>query len=305
MTNPTLNRRGLLAGAMGAAGLMFGRAAFAQTAAVQVSKLGDGLSLIAGDGGNIAVAEGGDGLLLVDCGLPNMTAQLLEAAAGISPQRVKILFNTHYHFDHTGANEVLGKGGAQIVAHENVRTRLSSDQVLELLDRKFPASPSAAWPTVTFSNGGSLYHGKERLSYLRVAPAHTDGDSYVYFEKANVLHAGDLFFNGFYPVIDYSSGGWIGGMIAAADTLLKVGDSQTKIIPGHGAMAARADLKASRDMMAKVHERLMPWAKQKKTLEEVIAAAPTRDLDDKWGKGLMKPEMFVKAAYLGMLRNGK
>ena len=146
--------------------------------------------------------------------------------------------------------------------------------------------------------------GKEALEYTHVDPSHTDGDSYVFFPGSNVLHTGDLQFTGAYPVIDYSTGGWLGGMIASANAMIKVGDANTKVIPGHGPLSSKADLKASHDMMSAVLDRLTPMLKAGKSPDEVVASKPTKDLDEKWGKGFMMPDVFVRVAYVSLQRHG-
>jgi len=280
-------------------------AASAQTApAFQVTKLSNNLSVVAGNGGNIGVVIGDDSTLIVDAGLPDGTSALIKTIADqISNKPIRTVFNTHWHFDHTGANVTLGGGGARIISHENTRARLMAKITMESLNRTFEPMAAPGLPVITFSEAGSIYQGTEKLAYTHVAAAHTDTDAYVLFPASNALHTGDLFFNGFYPVIDYSTKGWIGGMVAAADQILAIADDSTKIIPGHGPITDKATLKATRDMLATVADRMATMSKKNMTLQEVLAAAPTKDLDDKWGKGMMKPEMFVRAAYTSILRH--
>ena len=176
---------------------------------------------------------------------------------------------------------------------------------LEALNRAFEPLKPEGLPVEVFSKGGKMSFGKQKLEYVHVAPAHTDGDTYVFLPGPNVLHTGDLWFNGFYPVIDYSTGGWIGGMVAASDALLKVGDSRTRIIPGHGPLGTKDELKATREMLHTVQQRLEALSKQGKSVDEVLAAKPTKDLDDKWGKGFMNPETFVRVAYTSLSRHSQ
>jgi glyoxylase-like metal-dependent hydrolase (beta-lactamase superfamily II) len=166
-----------------------------------------------------------------------------------------------------------------------------------------PLSPVGV-PSETFASNGAVAFGSSRVRYAHVPTAHTDGDSYVFFEGPNVLHAGDLFWNGFYPVIDYSAGGWIGGMASALETLMNVGDRSTRIIPGHGPLAARQDLQASREMLAAVQARLTVMAKDGKSVEEVLAAAPTKDLDARWARGRPAAN-FVRQAYNSILHRNR
>lgn len=288
-----------------AAGLAASRFAFSQNApALQVTKLSPNVSVVIGDGGNIAVVTSADSVLLVDAGLPTSADALVATIADkISSKPITTLFNTHWHFDHTGANVLLGGKGTRIISHENTRARLTAKITMEALNRTFEPMAAPGLPTVTFSDGGSIYQGNETLHYTHVAPAHTDTDAYVLFPKSNVLHTGDLFFNGFYPVIDYSTKGWVGGMAAAADKLLAIVDSSTKIIPGHGPIADKAGLQAYRDMLMTVTERLTKLSKQKMPVEKVVAAAPTKDLDAKWGVGMFKPDAWVAVAYTSILRH--
>jgi cyclase len=268
---------------------------------IQATKLTDTITMLSGNGGNIGVAIADDSLLMIDAGLAPRANDLIKAVAELSPRKVAILFNTHFHFDHVGANEMLGKAGTKIMAHENVRKILASRFNDEAFGRTFEPLQPEGLPAQTYTTGSKLNFGKNTVVYTHIAEAHTDGDTYVFFPEGNVLQTGDLFWNNMYPVIDYSAKGWIGGMIAAADEMGKVGDANTRIIPGHGTLATKSDLKAFRDMLAKVHERLEPMVKQGRTIEEVLAAAPTKDLDEKWGRP-RPSEGFLRQAYPSLVR---
>lgn len=299
------NRRDFLQALVGgAAGLSFTYSAFGQAAqappTIKATKLSDDLAVLMGDGGNVAVVISPDGLMMIDGGLPNRTEDMLKAVEEVDAHKVRILFNTHWHFDHVGCNEALGRSGAKIIAHENVKKRLSVKVNSEALNRSFDPLKPEGLPAETFTKGGKLTFGKQKIDYTHFVDGHTDGDAYLFLPKANVLHTGDLLFSGMYPVIDYSTGGWIGGMAGACDAMLKVGDAKTRVIPGHGTLASKDDLKASRDMLHTVHERLAAMAKQGKTVEEVIAAAPTKDLDEQWGKA-RPAAAFVRQAYTSLL----
>ena len=206
------------------------------------SKLADNLYLIDGGGGNVAVLTG-ERTVVIDSKLNTVTKPLIAEISKVAGKQTSILINTHWHFDHVGSNVALGEAGATIIAHENTRTRLSTDQTVEFLNSKSPALVKPGLPVITFKDSLSLYETGETIRLTHVAPAHTDTDIYVHFENANVLHCGDLYFNGLYPFIDYSSKGWIGGMIASADKILGVVDANTKIIPGHGPVSDKATLK--------------------------------------------------------------
>ena len=272
-------------------------------APIKATKLSASLAVLMGDGGNIAVVISDDGLMMVDGGLAERSAELLQAVSTqVDSHRFGVVFNTHWHLDHVGCNETLGKNGAKVIAHANTKKWLSQEVNMEALNRVVQPLDPEGLPGQTFTKGGSLTFGKETIEYGVVPPAHTDGDAYLFFPAPNVLHTGDLLFNGTYPFIDYSTGGWIGGMSSATDALLKVGDAQTRIIPGHGPMGTKDDLKASRDMLSAIHERFETLRKQGKTAQEVAAEAPTKDFDARFNKGA-KPDQFIQIAYTGLLRH--
>jgi glyoxylase-like metal-dependent hydrolase (beta-lactamase superfamily II) len=275
------------------------RAAAQNQPALKFEPLADKLSLLSGAGGNIAVLRFGDGLLLVDSGLPD-TAEAVESQARTAgPGPIAILINTHYHFDHVGGNQRLARAGARIIAHENVLKRLSTTQHMAAMNRDFPPIDPAGRPKTTFTDAGSLEQAGEKVAYRHLPPAHTDGDATVHFENANVYHCGDLFFNGMYPFIDYSAGGSIEGMATAADLMIQAVDAKTKIIPGHGPLATREDLRGFRDMLAAVNDRVSKLVAAGQTLDQVVAAEPTKPYDEKFGKGFLKPADFVRIVYAG------
>lgn len=271
---------------------------------IHAEKLTDTLSMLTGDGGNVLIVKGDGELMMIDGGFPERATELLGAVSeNVDAHHITRVFNTHWHIDHIGCNETLGKSGARIMAHENVRKRLSVRTTIEAINRTVEPLKPEGLPTENFTHGGKLTFGKEKIEYRRVDPAHTDGDSYLFFPGPNILHTGDLLFNGFYPLIDYSTGGWIGGMAAACAHLAKVGDSKTRVIPGHGKLGSIADIKASGEMLGAIHERLAKMADQGKSADEVAAAAPAKDFDEKWGRGGMKPDIFVRMAYTSILRH--
>src|SRR6266571_5451951 len=237
---------------------------------VQVStlKVTDGVYMLAGAGGNIGVSAGEDGVFLIDDEYAPLTDKIKAAIAAISDKPIRFLLNTHWHGDHTGGNENLGQGGVLIVAHENVRKRMSVEQFIETFKMKVPASPKAALPLVTFTDAVTFHLNGDEIHSFHVPPAHTDGDSIIHFRKSNVVHMGDCFFNGLYPFIDVSSGGSIDGMIGAADRVLGMTDAATKIMPGHGPLADRAALADFRDMLETVRARVQPMVAAGKTLEQ-------------------------------------
>jgi glyoxylase-like metal-dependent hydrolase (beta-lactamase superfamily II) len=264
--------------------------------------LGEKFSWISGIGGNIAALGGNDGVLAVDSGL----AEAAEKTSGEIGRlgAVTMLVNTHWHYDHVGGNEALAKAGAQIFATANCRKRVSTEQYNEPFDRKIPASPATAWPRTTFTAETTLHLNGEDVRLIPVQPAHTDGDVIVRFEKADVIHCGDLYFNGGYPFIDYSSGGWLGGVVEAIRTAAAMTTPKTRIIPGHGPLATPDDLRGYLAFLETMLERFTKFKNEGKSVEEVIALAPAKEFDEKLGKGFMKPEPFVRFTYIGMLRHG-
>jgi glyoxylase-like metal-dependent hydrolase (beta-lactamase superfamily II) len=267
------------------------------------TKLSDSLALLSGPGGNMAVLVGASGALLVDSGVHPTARALAMGAAAFAEKPVTTLVNTHWHFDHTGGNEYFGKQGCAIVAHQNVRNRMGHDQKIEQFDFTFRASPPAALPSITFPDSLTLYSESEPVELHHVDPAHTDGDILVYFPKTNVLHMGDTFFNAFYPFIDYSTGGWIGGMAAAADRGLALCNAETRIIPGHGPLGSKAELAAFREMLVTTQGRLEKLLGAGKGVDDIVAAAPIKDLEEKWGHGFFTSDLFVRNATLGLKRH--
>ncbi|MGH9482648.1 MAG: MBL fold metallo-hydrolase [Terriglobales bacterium] len=274
---------------------------------IHVTQLVPNFWLLSGDGGNMGLVApppdgGGAGLLLIDTGYLERTADLIAAvAAAAPPGAIHTVFNTHWHVDHVGGNPALGQAGAVIVAQENVKTRLSETvTVAAMNNRVFQPLPPAGRPSRTFTTGGKLATGAGAAEYTHFPTAHTDGDSFIFFPERNILHCGDLFWNGIYPLIDYSTLGWIGGMAAANEKLLALCDAQTQIIPGHGALATKDELARSHAMLATLHDRLETMVRQGKSADEAVAAVPSREFDANFSKG-MKPEAFVRMAYTGIL----
>ena len=250
---------------------------------VEAVSVAEGVHMLVGRGGNIGVSAGPDGVFLIDDQFAPLTEKILAAVRTISDEPLRFVLNTHWHGDHTGGNENLGRAGALIVAHDNVRQRMSVDQFMEAFDREVPASPPGALPVVTFSETVTFYLNGDTLHVFHVPHAHTDGDVLIHFRQANVLHMGDTFFNGRYPFIDVGSGGSVQGVIGAAEAALAVANDATRIIPGHGAIAGRAELITYRDMLRTVQTRIQAAIDQGQTLEQIRAAKPLADLDATWG----------------------
>jgi glyoxylase-like metal-dependent hydrolase (beta-lactamase superfamily II) len=272
---------------------------------IESQKVAEGVYMLTGAGGNIGASVGEDGIVIIDDQFQELTPRIQEALAKLSPKPVRFVINTHWHFDHVGGNENFGKAGAVILAHGNVRKRMSTTQLVKMFNREVPASPRAALPVVTFESDVTIHYNDEELYVFHVDNAHTDGDGLILFRKANVLHTGDTLFNGFYPFIDADSGGSIDGMIASADKVLGIVNEQTRIIPGHGPLATPKDLKAFRDMLATLRDSVAKLIREGKTLEQAIEAAPTKSLDAEWGDGFLKPEQVVQMVYMDLKRTVK
>ncbi len=264
---------------------------------IKAEKVAEGVYMLTGAGGNIGLSVGRSGTYVIDDQFAPLTDKILAAIRAITPDPVRFVINTHLHGDHTGGNENLGKAGALVVAHENVRRRMSAEQFSATFNRTTPASPEGALPVVTFTEAVTFHWNGDEIRVHHVAPAHTDGDSIVRFVKADVVHMGDLFFNGGYPFIDTSSGGRVDGVIAAADETLAAIGEKTRIIPGHGPLATRADLQSYRDTLTLLRDRIAKLKAEGKSRDEVIAAKPTADHDAKWGAGFMKGDTFTGLVY--------
>jgi glyoxylase-like metal-dependent hydrolase (beta-lactamase superfamily II) len=263
-------------------------------APIQTSRLAPNLMMLSGPGGNVAALHGADGTVIVDTFVKPAWAGLKQNLDGLGGA-LKLAIDTHWHFDHADNNDRAREAGAATLAHENTRKRMGEPH--DLLGMKFPASSVASLPTQTFKDSHVVYANGETLHLVYVKPAHTDSDIGVMFVNANVLHMGDLFFNGIYPFIDASTGGNINGMIAAADTALALVNPQVRIIPGHGPLGDKASLGKYRDVLVAVRDRVQKLKSSGQTLEQVVAAKPTKDLDDPWGKGFMQPDFFVTLVY--------
>ncbi len=299
-----MNRRDILQLFAAAAAGLASRSFVLGQGSLAVQPLTDRLSVLSGAGGNITILRSDDGLLLVDSGLPDTSAAVLSKVKESIALPVQHLINTHWHYDHVGANEALGKSGAHIMAHENCAKRLATHQRIQFFNRDFgPMSPDGL-PKETFKTKSNLTFGNQNIECAYLPPAHTDGDITVRFADANVYSTGDLFFCGMYPFINYSSGGSIEGMIRNSAAILKVVDSNTKIVPGHGPLGSKADLQQSHDMLADANEQVSKLIQQGKGLDGLIAAQPTKKYDTQWGGGFMKPADWLRMMYQGKTQTG-
>jgi cyclase len=251
---------------------------------IKTIDLGNKTYMLQGQGGNITVAIGSDGIIMVDGQFAPLSEKIKAAIKAISPLPVKYMVNTHFHGDHTGGNENFAKDGVTVVAHDNLRVRLAAGTIVGLTGVKNPPRPAEALPKQTYFGGSiTLEAGGRTAKLTHVANAHTDGDTWVYFADANVLATGDTFNNlKRYQNIDFANGGDVRGMVRALDTYLKVANDSTKIVPGHGPLATKADLVTFRDMLVTSRDRIQKLFSEGKTEQEVIALAPLADLDKTW-----------------------
>src|SRR5438309_2350795 len=281
-----------------------GSGAFAQQRnfdAVQIktTPVADGIYMLEGEGGNIGVSSGEDGVFLIDDQFAPLTPKILAAVKAISDKPVRFLMNTHWHGDHVGGNENLGKAGVVIIAHDNVYKRMSVGGAIQLLKQNYAPAPKAALPVISFNTTATFHLNGDDVTSIHLPPAHTDGDSLVRFAKANVIHSGDVFAAYRYPFIHPESGGSAKGALRSIDLMLPLVDDNTKVIPGHGGLSGKKDVLAYRKMIATVIGRIEPMAKSGKTLQQVLAAKPTREFDEEWGK-FRKPDAFVEIVYNGL-----
>ena len=256
--------------------------------------------MIKGEGGNIGFFTGEGGTFLIDDQFAPLTEKIVAAIKSVGGSFPKFLINTHYHGDHTGGNEKLGQGGTLIFSHDNVRERLSTGSFIEAFNNKRAAISREGLPVVTFSKDISFHINGDSIHAIHVAHAHTDGDSFIYFKTANVIHAGDFFFNGFYPFIDVNHGGSLKGMIKAVDRVLSLADDKTKIIAGHGPLGDKKQLVEYRQMLETAYERLRKLKAEGKTAQEAVAAKPLADLEATWGDGLFKGDKWIELIYSGV-----
>jgi glyoxylase-like metal-dependent hydrolase (beta-lactamase superfamily II) len=271
--------------------------ASAATTLIKTTKLYDNVYLLQGQGGNMALQIGPEGNVLIDASFAPAVPRILEAIGSLSKDAPFALINTHWHGDHTGGNQGMHAAGYTIFAHQNTRTRLSTPQTSKLFHSTSPAAPAGAWPTVTFEDALNIWRNSDALDLVHLAPAHTDTDIYIHFHKANVLHVGDIWFNGTYPYIDEGTGGSIGGMIRAAEKALAVADKDTKIIPGHGPLGTKAEYQSFHDMLSKVRDKVAALKAGGASEQETVANKPTAEFDATMAIGFMNADTFTGIVY--------
>ncbi|GMR15138.1 MAG: MBL fold metallo-hydrolase [Gammaproteobacteria bacterium] len=253
--------------------------------------------MLTGRGGNVAISAGEDGVYIIDDQIRPVTTQLLQAIRKISNKPIRFVINTHYHADHTGGNETIGKAGAVIIAHDNVQKRMSTEQISIFTKTTTPPYAEVALPVVTFNDQISLHLNGETATAYYVANGHTDGDSIIHFPTSNVIHMGDMYFNTMYPYVDLDAGGSIQGIVSAADLALSLADDKTRIIPGHGPLATTEDLRNYRDFLIKAIANVQALIDEDKNLQQTIAAQPTAEWDEELGKTWITPAQFVTFIY--------
>ena len=272
----------------------------AEAANVTVQALRRNISVLISSGGNIAVLPGDDGKLIIDSSYFGTRSKIADALSSLSPDPIKHLINTHWHFDHTDGNEWMHSAGATITAHENTRKHLSTSTRVEDWNFTFPPSPPGAIPTEVFNADKTLHLNGTTIALKYYGPSHTDGDVSVYFIESDVLHTGDTWFNRHYPSIDYSTGGSINGMIKAAEANLAMVTDKTIVVPGHGPVGGKTEMIEYRDVLVAIHDRVAALKGEGKSLNEVIAAKPTAAYDAKWGWPFISGEFFTKLVYEGV-----
>lgn len=271
--------------------------ATAANAAVHTTKVTDTIDLLQSVGANVVTLTGPDGKLLIDSGIATGAPHLLDALTKLAPHPVKLLINTSWLFDHTDGNAAINAAGAFIIAQENVRARLSAPQKIPMFNLDLPSAAASALPAATFNDSENLYWNNEELDLIHAPAASTDSDTLIHFIHANVIHAGELWFHGGYPVIDANSGGTINGMIQGVDQTLQLADDRTKIIPSHGAVGNKGNLADYREMLATVANRVEKLKIAGQTLQQVLDSHPTADLDAQWSHGEITPQMFLTSVY--------
>ena len=266
---------------------------------IKTTKVAEGIYMLEGEGGNIGVSSGEDGVFLIDDQFAPLTPKILDAVKTISDKPVRFLMNTHWHGDHVGGNENFGNAGTVIIAHDNVYKRMSVGGAITMLKQNYAPYPKAALPVVSFSQSATFHLNGDDVVSTHLPPAHTDGDSFVRFTKANVIHTADVFAAYRYPFIDPESGGSVKGVLRAIDVMLPMIDDNTKVIPGHGPLSSKKDVLAYRKMVSTGISNIEPMVKSGKTLQQVIDAKPLREFDDEWGK-FRKTDVFVEILYSGL-----
>lgn len=264
---------------------------------IKARQVSNNVYMLTGQGGNIGLITGADGSFMIDDQFAPLTPRILDAVESVGGESPRFLLNTHFHGDHTGGNINLGKTGTVILSHHAVRQRLQNGYFIPAFGAKASPANAKALPILTYTDHMHLHINDETVRIIHVPNAHTDGDSFVLFEKANVVHTGDLFFNGFFPFIDAANGGSMRGVIAAVDRMLSLSNAETKIIPGHGPLASPQELREYRDMLATVYQRLLKYKNQGMSADEVLFEEPLAEFEEQWGGGIFDADRWIEIVY--------
>jgi glyoxylase-like metal-dependent hydrolase (beta-lactamase superfamily II) len=263
------------------------------TVSIRTVKIAENLYFLKGAGGNIGVFIGKEGTLMIDNQFAPLSNKINGAIKSLSPHDIRFLINTHVHGDHSGGNENFRNMGATIIAHDMVRERMTKEKVNPSNDQVTPPRVEDAWPVITFSDKLNIFLNQEEIELLHISPAHTDGDVIVHFKKANVYHMGDVFVTYGYPYIDYGNGGSIDGFIESLDKFLSIMDDHAKVIPGHGELCTKEDVKKFRDRLAEIRDEVKAALKKGKKVEDITGLPIASKYDAEWGKGFTKGKDFV------------
>ncbi len=273
---------------------------------IVVTQIADHIYVLSGPGGNIGLSVGEEAVFLIDDKYAPLIPAVKKGVATVTDRPVSLILNTHWHGDHTGGNEDFRNDGAIIISHDNVRKRMSTEQFRSVFNRTTPASPGAALPIVTFDDDLTMHINDDVIRVVHVPHAHTDGDTILKFKNANVIHTGDIVFNGVYPFIDVDSGGSVLGIINGVELMLAMSDENTKFIPGHGSVTATADdLRAYLSMLVTVRDRISQMIREGKTIEEVQASDASAEYDAEWTWNFINPELFKILVYLSLSPSGE
>ena len=267
---------------------------------IKTKDLGNGVYLLGWQGGDSLIFVGHDGVLLVDTSVAQMGEKIQAAITKLSSKPVKLVINTHAHADHFGSNEAMAKGGALIVAHDNLRERMAKGQHIAAFNQTIPPSPAVALPTITYAEAMTLNVDGETVQLFHAPNAHTDSDTLVHFKRANVIHASGTFGgDGSYPFFDMSSGGSLAGVIAAQEKMLSLADEKTRIIADEGDPSSTEVLRSCHDALVTIRARVRKLIDEGKSEDEAVAAKPTKDLDARWVRagGFLSGDTFTRMAY--------